>query len=369
MAPRTMLKNEVKTYRTRLGWSQAELARRAGLSRAGVSAVETGRLVPSTAAALALAAALGCMVESLFRLSDLAASGAAETWAWPPPTGGRTRYWRALIGGRRRLYPVEASALGLLPHDGIFEDGVFHDHASADPEQTLILACCDPAVGLLAAELLRAAGLRLIVLPRNSRTALELLGRGLVHAAGIHFGRSDQTEGNAVEVRRHVRAGSEREYRLLRVADWEEGIALAPGVRVATIRAAVGAKLRWVTREQGSGAQQCFDELLARAHVTRLPSARLLRAHDHRAVADAIRAKWADAGICLRLVSEEANLSFLSVRREAYDICMADSLAADPRGQMLVRVVRSAGYRRILGELPGYDVTRTGELGRVRVEP
>ena len=41
------------------------------------------------------------------------------------------------------------------------------------------------------------------------------------------------------------------------------------------------------------------------------------RALDHRGVAEAIRAGWADAGICLRLTSDEANLSFLSVRRES----------------------------------------------------
>ena len=68
LAGRLMLENEVRAYRTRLGWSQEELASRSGLSRAGISAIETGRLVPSTAAALALASALECTVEAIFRL-------------------------------------------------------------------------------------------------------------------------------------------------------------------------------------------------------------------------------------------------------------------------------------------------------------
>ena len=61
------------------GWSQEELARLSGLSRAGVSAIETGRLIPSAAAALALAAALGCRVEDLFRLHGAEPQQAA--WA------------------------------------------------------------------------------------------------------------------------------------------------------------------------------------------------------------------------------------------------------------------------------------------------
>jgi hypothetical protein len=34
----------------------------------------------------------------------------------------------------------------------------------------------------------------------------------------------------------------------------------------------------------------------------------------------------------------------------------------DPRLVALCEVVRSTEYRRMLGELPGYDTSRTGEL-------
>jgi molybdate-binding protein/DNA-binding XRE family transcriptional regulator len=366
MADDATLHNDLRSHRLSLGWSQEELARRAGVSRAGISAIETGRLVPSTAAALALAGALGCTVESLFRLSRFGLAWDPAEWAWPPGTA-TARYWCAVVGGRRRLYPVEVSALGVVPHDGIIQDGKIHDHPAADPERTIVLACCDPAVGLLAAELARANGFRLLVLPRNSRAALELLAQGLVHAAGLHLERSDQRGGNAAAVKRHLAAGTERDYRLLRLADWEEGIALAPSLGVDTIRSAVAAKLRWVAREPGSGAQQCLDEVLERTDSKRASKPPLMRAFDHRAVADAIRANWADAGICLRLASEEAKLAFLSVRVEAYEICMPEALAHDPRGEVLVQAVRSAEYRRMLSELPGYDTRRTGELSQVRV--
>src|ERR1700678_1152054 len=141
-----MLDNDVKLMRTRLGWSQGELARRSGLSRAGISAIETGRLIPSTAAALALGAALGCTVESLFRLAGARVADGPASWAWSPEGTGSCRYWRAQIGVRSLLYPVEVSPLGLLPHDGLFENGAFLDHPGVDPARTLVLASCDPAV-------------------------------------------------------------------------------------------------------------------------------------------------------------------------------------------------------------------------------
>src|SRR6202030_4317371 len=63
MAQATLPPNRVRAYRRERNWSQADLAQRAAISRTAVSAIEINRLVPSVAAALALAAAFGCTVE------------------------------------------------------------------------------------------------------------------------------------------------------------------------------------------------------------------------------------------------------------------------------------------------------------------
>ena len=118
-------------------------------------------------------------------------------------------------------------------------------------------------------------------------------------------------------------------------------------------------ELRWIGREDGSGARQCLDEILAgRQRPEHL-------AADHRGVAEAVRGGWADAGVCLRLVSEEAGLDFLGVRQEAYDLCFPTRWEDDPRLRALVQAIRSPSYRRSLGELPGYDSTSAGALHRV----
>ena len=337
------------------GWSQDDLARRSGLSRAGVSAIETGRLVPSTSAALALAAAFGCRVEDLFHLRRAEPEGPG--WAWPPRRD-EGRYWRAEVSGRTWRYPVEATPLGVVPHDGVYRDQAFQDQGPADPRWTLVVAGCDPAVGLLAADL-AAKGVRLLALARSSQAALALLKRGCVHAAGVHLARADETEGNREAVLGTLGPG----HSLLRVARWEEGVAFLPGLRLPTVRDAIRNDLRWIGREAGSGARQCLDELLG----GRRPPRRV--ALDHRGVAEAVRCGWADLGVCLRLVSEEAGLDFLSVREEAYDLCYPDQLESDPRLQALIEVVRSVTYRRLLAELPGYDSAGTGALQHVVCAP
>lgn len=64
------LTNSLRDERTRLGWTQAELAERVGVSRKTINTVENGVFVPSTILALKLAAAIGKPVEALFALDE-----------------------------------------------------------------------------------------------------------------------------------------------------------------------------------------------------------------------------------------------------------------------------------------------------------
>jgi molybdate-binding protein/DNA-binding XRE family transcriptional regulator len=344
MANERPLPNRVKQCRQRRGWSQDQLATAAGISRAAVSAIEIHRLVPSVAAALAVARALECRVEDLFGSGE---ESADEAWAWPPPTDP-CRYWCALVGERVLRIPAESTVAGLLPHDGVFNGRVAEAIRDPRPEETLVLASCDPAAGLLASEYERATGLRLLPLQRSSRQSLELLRQGLVHVAGIHLAAADDEGANATAARAILGGG----YSLLRFANWDEGVAVQPGISTS-IRSLVKGRLRWIGREPGAGARQCQDEILGDR-----PAPRRI-ARDHRGVVEAIRCGWADAGVCLRLVSEEAGLTFLHVRDEAYDFCFHGSFAGDPRLKKLLAVLRSPGVRALIAGLPGYQLSRS----------
>ena len=64
------LENRLKVARAELGWSQEELARRAGVTRQTISSIETGQFVPSALLAFVLAARLGKPVSELFSLTE-----------------------------------------------------------------------------------------------------------------------------------------------------------------------------------------------------------------------------------------------------------------------------------------------------------
>ena len=61
-----LMENRVKTYREAKGWSQGELARRLGVSRQTINAVETDKYDPSLPLALRMAKLFAVGVDQIF---------------------------------------------------------------------------------------------------------------------------------------------------------------------------------------------------------------------------------------------------------------------------------------------------------------
>lgn len=350
MSRAKLLQHPVATRRKARDWSQDDLSVRAGVPRSSVSAIEAGRLTPSVTAALAVAQALECSVEELFGAGEKKA-GADMAWAWKPLLE-KERYWQAEVGGCHWLYPVEGLPGSAWAHDGLCRGKVLHERGDWEPTQTLVVAGCDPAAGLLAAEYAAASGFRMLAFSRGGGAALELLKQGVVHVAALHRSTMDQPERNAETVREKL-GGS---YRLLRSADWEEGIALPAQDHTRSVSACAKQVRHWAMREPGSAARECLDELLGKPRVSK----HILLSH--QAVVEAVRGGWAEAGVCVRLSAEDAGLRFLPVRKESLDLCFSAAMERDPRIQALVRLLRSRTHRRLIDELPGYDASHTGEM-------
>jgi len=62
----TLLKNHVRELREAMGLTQAELAKRTGVSRQAINAIETGKYDPSIWLAYALAKTFGKPIEDVF---------------------------------------------------------------------------------------------------------------------------------------------------------------------------------------------------------------------------------------------------------------------------------------------------------------
>ena len=116
----SQLRNNLKSIRTRLGMSQQDLAKLAGVTRQTISGVESGQYAPSVTITLHLAKALGCQVEDLFWFEpDLPEVEA--TLAKSVPCDQQMRVSLARVGGEWIAYPLvgqDAFRLEMIPADG-----------------------------------------------------------------------------------------------------------------------------------------------------------------------------------------------------------------------------------------------------------
>jgi len=342
--------NTLSRHRSAQGWSQALLAEKCSVSRTEISAIETGRLVPSVAVALRLASALGQSVEAIFG----ADSGVPSvSWAWTGPAGDG-RCWYAQVNRKLLAYPVEPTAAGSIPHDRTAPGG----SDSQQSERTLVIAGCDPTVGLLAHGLAQHHNIRLLPLLRSSGEALDLLRRGLVHVAGLHLTDESGRSVNDSSVRAKMGGG----YRLVHQLRWDSGIAVSRGRKERTVSALLRARVRWINREEGSAARRALDFLLASRPR---PSGYKHVVHDHRSVAAIVSSGWAEAGICVKPAAAEAGVRFIPLHKEAYELCVADDNFGDPRIEALVATLQSAAFRQLIADVPGYVSRDSGAVRRV----
>lgn len=354
--------NRVREFREARGFSQVVLAERASLTRQSVGAIEAGRATPAVDVALRIARALDCQVEALF-------GGTTPTTLLGTEPSAATMSGRvavAHIGGRWVSYP--------LVEDGvrISADGVVaarkHGKVDIEPVRTpseahdnVVVMGCAAGLGLLADRLNSRPGRgRFLWLPRSSTAALEALGKGHTHVAGVHLVDARTGEANVPDVRR---VASTEPIVLITLARWEAGLVLrqddAKRVRGAADLGRPG--LRIVAREAGAGAQRLLErEMRAAGHPLELARNAQLRVGGHLDVARAVSMGAADTGVATRDAAMAFGLAFVTLAEERYDLALPLEALADPRMARLFDVLVSGDFRRELSVL-GYDVRCSGE--------
>jgi molybdopterin molybdotransferase/putative molybdopterin biosynthesis protein len=367
------IQNQLAAVRKGRGISAAALARRVGVGRQTIYAMEAGTYVPNTAVALRLARALEVMVEDLFSLpaerGPAAEAVAADLLAAGPAAKGQpVRLGR--IGPRWVGVPVGASPYYLPEADGVVSRSA-RTSGKADLlvfskdeayQKRLVLAGCDPATGLLARLVEKSSGVEVVTAAASSVLALDWLKQGKVHVAGSHLEDAATGEFNLPFLRREFPG---EDLTVITFARWEEGLVIARGNPKGIRKTGdLGRKnVVFTNRERGSGSRALLDRLLRDAD---LPAARV-RGYDrvaagHLAAAYAVLAGEADCCLATRSAAQIFGLDFVSLHSERYDFVMRRQAMDLPAVQALLDVLQRATLRRKLEMLAGYDTTETGAV-------
>jgi putative molybdopterin biosynthesis protein len=359
------LDSSLRDLRLRRGWTQEQLAEQARISRQSYGAIESGASVPSTEVALRLARAFGSTVDQIFRLPS-GPSEYVEAEMTQPYRDGPAAVVLVRVGGRLFARPVEREGGRARPRaDGIAYPGpggrarveVLPDRA---PREALVALGGDPALGIMAEELASRLGIELLWWPMGSHAALEALGRGEAHLAGIHL--LDETTGlyNGPVVDRLLPFRTSRVGFAIR----EQVLLVQPGnpLGVGGMADLARPGVRFVNREPGSGSRVALDLRLRSAGIdpAMVPGYLDTRAGGHFAVAESIASGTANVGMTILAAASGYPLDTVPFGEEQYDLVIPDHFLDLPAMQALLSHLGHRGFRRQIEALGGYDLAIAG---------
>jgi putative molybdopterin biosynthesis protein len=361
----------VRRARIARGLTQDELARRSGLSRQALGAIESGAYQPGVGAALALARELDHSVEALFGAPAEPAHLEADWLGVPFGAAAREHAPVALarVGGRLVALAQAPPAMRLAPSAGMVERATGrHVRVAAfrtpqEIDATLLVAGCDPAVTILADWMGRhRPATTLAPVTRSSQAALAALLEGRVHAAGVHLCDRKGGEDNLAAVREALKR---RRAVMVNFARWELGLGVQHGnpLDLRSIADLERPGVRIVNREAGSGARLVLDQALAELKI--VPRRIVGYARElggHLEVAAAIAAGEAEAGLTLRVAAEAFGLGFVPVREERYDLVILQRETDSPPVRAMLDALNSGSFATEVSQLCAYDTARMGQV-------
>jgi putative molybdopterin biosynthesis protein len=208
----------------------------------------------------------------------------------------------------------------------------------------------------VAASALRAADPLVTLASSNvgSLGGLVALRDGLCHLAGSHLLDPATGEFTLPFVDRLVPGAA-----VVRLVHREQGLIVAPGNPLGVTGVADLPRLRYVNRQRGAGTRALLDHELAASDLAPDAITGYTREeHTHLAVAAAVAAGSADAGLGILAAARAFGLGFVPVASEPYDLVVRD--LDDPRLAPLLALLADPGFRARVEALGGYSCAETG---------
>ena len=79
------------------------------------------------------------------------------------------------------------------------------------------------------------------------------------------------------------------------------------------------------------------------------------------AVASTVASGVADAGLGIPSAAKAMNLDFIPIAKERYDVIIPSIYFIEEKVQKVIETIRSDEFKKMVLQMGGYDVSRTGE--------
>jgi molybdate transport repressor ModE-like protein len=197
---------------------------------------------------------------------------------------------------------------------------------------------------------------------RSPDDALMALRSGACDVAGLHLPIGDLEPALFAHYRDRLDLADDR---VIHLAMRRQGLVLAPGnpLGIETLQDLQRPEIRMIQRQPGSGTRLLLEAMLAR-HAIDFEAIRACDVEEltHAAVAAYVASGLADVGFALEPPARKYGLDFFPLVTEHYFFLCHDDVLASGRLAELLALLRSDGFRRALGLLPGYDPSYCGRV-------
>jgi len=194
----------------------------------------------------------------------------------------------------------------------------------------------------------------------GSMGGIMAVKRGEAHLGGVHLLDETSGEYNRAYIRKYIPEGG---VRLVRCVQRSQGLMVARGNPLGISGVADLPKVRYVNRQKGSGTRILLDYLLKQSDL----NSATIKGYDreeitHTAVAAAVAAGSADAGMGILAAAKIYNLDFIPICEEEYDFLIAEESLEHPQFQRFMQVLQGEELAERLEAMGGYKLDRPGEL-------
>ena len=214
----------------------------------------------------------------------------------------------------------------------------------------------------LMAQFLATHGRRLSSANVGSLGGLIAIRRGETHIAGSHLLDMSSGEYNLSYIRQYL---LDKKLVVLDLVGREQGLMVTKGNRKAIrdLNDLIRDDITFVNRQRGAGTRVLLDFNLIKLGM----KSEQIRGYEHEeythlAVAASIASGRADCGLGIAAAAYALDLDFIPLFQELYQLIIPDEFYLSNLLEPLVDLLHNAEFKRIVGKLPGYDVSRMGSV-------
>ena len=211
----------------------------------------------------------------------------------------------------------------------------------------------------------RQEDIKFDVIHAGSLGGLIALQEERADIAGTHLLDEETGEYNAPYVKRILTG---RKMVIVHLAYRIQGLMFARDnpLKITGLADLVRPGVRFVNRQKGSGTRVLLDLQLKNEEIN--PGG--IKGYDieldtHLGVASQISHGIADVGLGIEAAALSNGLDFMPLFRERYDLVMPEEVHRSPRLALMLEVISSQEFKKVVDRVGGYDTSQTGMTAHI----